>query len=124
MLVDVHSHFFRDPDHFSEDFRRQLRRARNQDLNMTVRWEEYRTSSEMCEKSIVFGGKARLSGLWVPDQEVAAYVAQDQSRLLGFLSVNPTQAGWREELREGYQDLQIEGNQVVDNVCRLQAEPA
>jgi uncharacterized protein len=113
MLMDVHSHFFRDPDHFSQDFRRQAVRARNQEINMTVRWEEYHASSEGCEKTIVFGGKARLSGLWVPDHEVAAYVAQHPTQLVGFLSVDPTQPGWQEELRAGHQDLKLKGIKLL-----------
>lgn len=113
MLVDVHSHFFRDPDHLSEDFRTQARRARNQDIDLTVRWEEYQASAGNCEKTIVFGGKARLAGIWVPDQEVAAYVAQHPDKLVGFLSVDPTQPGWQEELRQGHQDLKLKGIKLL-----------
>lgn len=113
MLVDVHSHFFRDPDHFSEDFRRQARRARNQDINLTVRWEDYRASALTCERSIVFGGKARLSGIWVPDGEVAAYVGQHPDHLVGFFSVDPTQPGWQEEMRQGHQDLKLKGIKLL-----------
>ena len=113
MLVDVHSHFFRYPDHFTEDFRSQARRARNQDIDLTVRWEEYRAGAQACEKTIVFGGKARLSGMWVPDDEVAAYVSQHPDRLIGFLSVDPTQPGWQEELRQGHQDLRLKGIKLL-----------
>jgi uncharacterized protein len=113
MLVDVHSHFFRDPDHFSEDFRSQARRARNQDINLTVRWEDYWGSAQICEKTVVFGGKARLSGLWVPDEEVAEYVGRHPDRLVGFLSVDPTQPGWQEELRQGHQDLKLKGIKLL-----------
>jgi uncharacterized protein len=113
MLVDVHSHFFRDPDHFSEDFRRQASRARDQDINLTVCWEDYRASAQICEKTVVFGGKARLSGLWVPDEEVAEYVGRHPDRLVGFLSVDPTQPGWQEELRQGHQDLKLKGIKLL-----------
>ncbi|MGH9396681.1 MAG: amidohydrolase family protein [Terriglobia bacterium] len=113
MLVDVHSHFFRDPDHFSDDFRRQARRARNQDIDMTVRWEDYQATADGCDKTIVFGGKARLAGVWVPDPEVAAYVGRHPDKLVGFLSVDPTQPGWQEELRQGHQDLKLKGIKLL-----------
>jgi uncharacterized protein len=113
MLVDVHSHFFRYPDHFTEDFRSQARRARNQDIDLTVRWEEYQAGAQVCEKTVVFGGKARLSGMWVPDDEVAAYVSQHPDRLIGFLSVDPTQPGWQDELRRGHQDLRLRGIKLL-----------
>ena len=112
MVVDVHSHFWR-PDDFSEDFRNQARRARNGDIDLTVRWEDYIGSVENFAKAIVFGGKARLSGVWVPDDAVAEYVSQHPDKLLGFLSLDPTQPGWQEELRRGHQDLRLKGVKLL-----------
>lgn len=114
MLVDIHSHYFRYPEHFTEDFKEQARRSRNGvEVDLTVRWEEYAASSGNCDRTIVFGGKAKLSGLWVPDHEVAAYVAEHPDRLVGFLSVDPTQPGWQDELEEGHQDLHLKGIKLM-----------
>jgi predicted TIM-barrel fold metal-dependent hydrolase len=113
VLVDVHSHFFRDPEHFTADFRRQARRARNADINLTVRWEEYHATATECDKTIVFGGKAKLSGLWVPDRDVAEYVKLHPDQLIGFLSVDPTQAGWQGELEYGHQELKLKGIKLM-----------
>jgi hypothetical protein len=85
--VDVHSHYFRYPEHFSAEFIAQSRLSRNAEIDLTVRWEEYHASAPECDKTIVFGGKAKLSGIWVPDSDVAAYVEQHPGRLIGFLSV-------------------------------------
>ncbi len=114
MLVDCHSHFWEYPKHFSTDFRMQALRARGDvEVDLTVRWENYSASAEGCDKTIVFGGKARLSGLWVPDHEIAAYVSQHPNRLIGFLSVDPTQPGWHDELIEGHQDLKLRGIKLL-----------
>jgi predicted TIM-barrel fold metal-dependent hydrolase len=113
MLVDVHSHLFRYPDHFSKNFIEQARRARNQEFDLTVRWEEYHARARGCDKTIVFGGKARLSGLWVPDREVAQYVGDHSDKLIGFLSLDPTQPGWQDELHEGHQDLKLKGIKLM-----------
>jgi uncharacterized protein len=113
MLIDVHSHFFKYPDHFSEDFRRQARRARTNEVDLTVRWDEYHATASQCDRSVVFGGKARLSGLWVPDDEVAAYAGQHPDKLIPFLSVDPTQSGWQEELIRGHQDLKMKGIKLM-----------
>src|SRR5437764_6557557 len=104
MLVDVHSHLFRYPDDFSDAFRDQARRARGdgKEVDLTVRWEEYAASASQCDKTIVFGGKAKLSGLWVPDDEIASYVNQHPDKLIGFLSLDPTQPGWQDELERGH----------------------
>lgn len=114
MLVDVHSHFFRYPDHFSKDFIEQSKRARNdKEVDLTVRWEEYHAAAEACDKTIVFGGKAKLSGLWAPDAEVAGYVRAHPGKLIGFLSVDPTQPGWRDELEEGHRNLGLKGIKLL-----------
>ena len=114
VCVDVHSHYFRYPEHFSEEFKKQSKRARNgAETDLTVRWNEYSASAASCGRTIVFGGKARLSGLWVPDREVAQYVSENPSRLIGFLSVDPTQAGWRDELIDGHQHLKLRGIKLL-----------
>ncbi|PYV92367.1 MAG: amidohydrolase [Acidobacteria bacterium] len=113
MLVDVHSHFFKYPEHFTEDFRRQSFRGRNMEIDLTVRWEEYHAKASRCDKTIVFGGKARLSGLWVPDEDVVNYVRQHSDKLVGFLSVDPTQPRWQDELHQGHQDFRLKGIKLL-----------
>ena len=72
MTVDVHSHCWRFPDDFSADFIRQAQRARGgQPVDLRVRLEDYAASAPADTRTIVFGGKARLSGVWVDDRLVA-----------------------------------------------------
>jgi predicted TIM-barrel fold metal-dependent hydrolase len=111
MVVDIHSHYFRDPDHFSADFAAQAKKGRMVDL--TVRWNEYSASARDATKTVVFGGKARLSGLWVPDHEVADYIKTTPDRLIGFLSLDPTQPGWRDELEQGHRNLRLKGIKLM-----------
>lgn len=113
MVVDVHSHFFEYPRHFSPEFIRESVRGRNFELDLTVRWEDYAKGATQADRTIVFGGKAKLAGLWVPDHEVAAYVAQHSDRLIGFLSLDPTQPGWQDELREGHETLKLKGIKLM-----------
>jgi predicted TIM-barrel fold metal-dependent hydrolase len=114
LIIDVHSHYFRYPDDFSESFVAQSRRARNGvDTDLTVRWNEYCATATAAQHTVVFGGKAKLSGVWVPDAVVAAYVAEHPDRLTGFLCVDPTQPGWREEMVQGHQDLKLKGIKLL-----------
>jgi predicted TIM-barrel fold metal-dependent hydrolase len=114
VIVDVHSHFWEHKKHFTDDFQAQAKRARGDvEVDLTVRWEEYRDTAEGCRKTIVFGGKAKLSGVWVPDKDVAAYVASHPDQLIGFLSVDLTQPGWQDELVEGHQDLKMKGIKLL-----------
>lgn len=115
VLIDIHSHFWEYPKHFSDDFKQQATRARGSDVevDLTVRWSEYHAAAKTCQKTVVFGGKAKRSGLWVPDKEVAAYVAAHPENLIGFLTVDPTQPGWQDELVEGHQDLRMKGIKLL-----------
>ena len=105
-IVDIHSHCWSYPAHFNDDFRQQAVRARRGiEFDLTVRYEAYRAAAPTETVTVVFGGKAQRSGLWVDDGFVADYVAQNPSHLIGFLSVDPTQPNWQDELRRGHQEL-------------------
>jgi len=114
MIIDVHSHAWAFPQHFSGDFRQQARRARaGVELDLAVRYDDYRAAAAEPVRTIVFGGKARHSGLWVDDQFVADYVAAHPDRLIGFLSLDPTQPGWEDELRFGHEVLRLRGIKLM-----------
>lgn len=114
MILDVHSHFWQYPRDFTDDFRAQAMRARaGSEVDLSVHYEDYRRTAPDDVKTVVFGGKARLSGLWVDDREVAAYVAQHPDTLIGFLSVDPTQSNWQQELEHGHQELGLCGVKLM-----------
>ncbi|NNE93809.1 MAG: amidohydrolase [Verrucomicrobiales bacterium] len=113
-IIDVHSHAWQYPDHFTDDFRAQAIRARaGQEVDLTVRLKDYDKNAPEGTRTIVFGGKAKLSGLWVDDQWVADHVAQAPDRLMGFLSVDPTQPGWEDEMRFGQEELGLRGIKLL-----------
>ncbi|MFM8273667.1 MAG: amidohydrolase family protein [Gemmata sp.] len=114
MVIDVHSHFWEYPQDFTADFREQARRARaGAEVDLTVRYEGYRATCRVPVRTVVFGGKAKRSGVWVDDRRVAAYVAAHPDTLTGFLSVDPTQPGWEAELREGHEELGLRGIKLL-----------
>jgi predicted TIM-barrel fold metal-dependent hydrolase len=114
VIFDVHSHAWEYPRHFSDDFRQQARRAKaGTELDLTVRLADYLDTAPAEVRTVVFGGKAKLSGLWVDDRYVADYVAQAPDRLVGFLSVDPTQPDWERELHEGHQELGLKGIKLL-----------
>ncbi len=114
MIVDVHAHCWPRPDCFSPSFQADARRMRLSPVNLVTRYEDYRTSTGNNEVvSLVFGGKARLTGVWINDDEVAAYVAQDPTRMIGFMSLDPTQPGWQDEMRDGRERLGLAGIKLL-----------
>src|SRR5688500_17614087 len=114
MIIDVHSHAWRFAEDFSEDFIHQAQRARaGKPVDLSARYEDYAASASEPVRTIVFGGKARLSGLWVDDAYVAGCVAQHPETLIGFLSVDPTQDGWEREMRVGREELGLRGIKLL-----------
>jgi predicted TIM-barrel fold metal-dependent hydrolase len=114
VIIDVHSHAWEYPRHFTDDFQQQARRARTGvEVDLTVRYEDYRAAATDVVCTIVFGGKAKLSGLWVDDSYVAEYVTAHPDKLIGFLSVDPTQDGWEKELRDGHEELGLKGIKLL-----------
>jgi len=114
VIIDVHSHAWEYPRHFNADFQQQARGARaGVEVDLTVNYPDYAATAADVDCTIVFGGKARLSGLWVDDNHVADYVAQHNERLIGFLSVDPTQEGWQRELVAGHLELGLRGIKLL-----------
>ncbi|MEE2708167.1 MAG: amidohydrolase family protein [Gemmatimonadota bacterium] len=116
MILDVHSHTWRYPDHFNDTFRRQTIRMRGYEVDMSTEFSKYLDKAQQANgplRTVVFGGKARLSGLWIPDLYVADYCKQDRDKMVPFLSVDPTQDGWHEEMIEGHRDLCMKGIKLL-----------
>ncbi len=114
MIVDVHSHAWNFPGDFSPDFIGQANRARpGHEIDLRVRFEDYAATAPPETKTICFGGKARLSGVWVDDRYVADFCDAHADRLIGFLSVDPTQPGWEAELEHGHRTLGLRGIKLL-----------
>ncbi len=114
MITDIHSHAWPFPESFSEDFIMQASAARaGQRVDLTVRREDYLKTAPADTRTVVFGGKARLSGLWVDDAYVAEFVKRDPERLRGFMSVDPTVEGWQREMAVGCEELGLIGIKLL-----------
>ena len=115
MIIDVHSHAWQYPEHFTDQFCQQAAQVAKagEALDLTVTYAAYRAGAQTCDKTIVFGGKARRSGLWIDDRYVAEYVAAHPEALIGFLSLDPTQDGWEQEMAYGHQELGLKGIKLL-----------
>ncbi|MEX0714260.1 MAG: amidohydrolase family protein [Pirellulales bacterium] len=114
MIVDVHTHCWPSPDCFSPAFHDDARRMRANPVNLVTRYQDYRAATAGEDVvAIVFGGKARLSGVWIDDANVAAYVARDPERMIGFMSLDPTQPAWEDEMRDGRERLGFRGIKLL-----------
>jgi predicted TIM-barrel fold metal-dependent hydrolase len=114
MVVDVHCHAWDYSAHFSDQYKQEVLRARaGVEVDLNVRYADYVAHAPAEFRAIVFGGKAKLSGVWIPDEYVADFVAQDPQSLVGFMSLDPTQEGWQDEMRVGSEDLKLRGIKLL-----------
>lgn len=112
MIVDVHAHLL-DHGDMDEKFLGDSGHSKSGGVDFDANWELYRRGAPEDTVAIVFGGKARQSGLWADDAAIARLAAAFPSSIIGFLSIDPTQPGWQDELRYGHQELGLRGIKVM-----------
>ncbi|HEY9309496.1 MAG TPA: amidohydrolase family protein, partial [Microbacterium sp.] len=111
MITDVHTHFWT-PEHQRSPWTDGLRRVRRtlaaEPIDQ-VTLASYRRSIAPAERSVVFGLQAIASGIFVPNDDVAAFVAAVGGGTVGFMSVDPTRHDAVEELERAHEDLGLVG---------------
>lgn len=109
MIVDVHTHACRVPDHVDDRFLAEAQRARGGiPIDMDVPWERYEKEMVGVDRAIVFGLKARHVGMYVPDAFIADFVA-GKPNLIGFCSVDPNEPTHLEDFEKAITDLKLRG---------------
>ena len=91
----------------------QAERVRGGAIDVITDYTRYWANAPEGTRVVIFGGKARLSGIWQDDEAVARMAASDPERMIGFLSVDLTRPEWRDELEHGHQDLQLRGVKLL-----------
>ena len=76
MIVDVHTHAMRYPQHLSDSFVAEADRARGFHIDLTVEFKDYMAAMEPVDHCVVFGMKARHTGFYVPNDWIAAFAAR------------------------------------------------
>ena len=89
MIVDVHTHVGEYPAHISEKFASEARAAWPEVTLGGSLDDHYRDALADVDPAIVLAFNAPAAGFVVPNDYVAAYVARDPARLIGFGSVDP-----------------------------------
>jgi uncharacterized protein len=109
VIVDIHTHVGEYPAHISERFAAEARAAwAGVKLGGTLD-EHYEEALDGVDRAVVLAFAAPAAGFVVPNDYVAAYVARDPARLLGFGSVDPSSPGALDELERMQADLGLVG---------------
>jgi uncharacterized protein len=108
MIVDCHTHMWR-AEHWGEEITVESTRALGRAVDLNVNWEDHERAMQQVDKAIVFGLWARHVGLVVPNDYIAAYVATNARKLIGFASIDPNEIGYLDELHHAVEDLGLKG---------------
>jgi predicted TIM-barrel fold metal-dependent hydrolase len=109
VIVDIHTHVGEYPEHIGERFAAQARAAwADVELGGTLD-EHYAEALEGVDRAVVLAFDAPAADFVVPNDYVAAYVARDPARLIGFGSVDPSSPGAIDELERMQGDLGLVG---------------
>jgi uncharacterized protein len=110
MIVDVHSHVMRYPEHIDEAFMDGLRVARpGVKIDITVEFDPFMAAMAPCDRVIVFGLRGLKTGLHIPNEHVAQFVARAPQKLIGFMSIDPNEPEWRDDFERSRSDLKLKG---------------
>jgi uncharacterized protein len=108
-VQNIHTHAWDQRLHMAESTIREADLSRGRPIDLTVDFEAFMADMAAFEKVVVFGLKGRLTGYWVEDEYVAAFVARAPKKLVGFASCDPTQDGYLDELVHAVEDLHLAG---------------
>ena len=109
MIVDVHTHAMRYPEHLSDDFVREADRARGFPLDLTVEFDTYMRAMEPVQRCVLFGMKARHTGFYVPNDWIAAFAARAPQKLIPFMSLDPTEPDFLDDFERSRTELRLRG---------------
>ena len=110
MIIDVHTHAWDVATHidqtFLDDFQRATRGAK---IEIRVEFESYLKAMQPCDRAVCFGLRGLKTGLHVPNDYIAAFVKRAPEKLIGFMSIDPTEPAWRDDFEHSLRDLKLKG---------------
>lgn len=112
MLIDYHTHIGREKKHYEKAsaFIREAKLMRgDQKVSMDIDPEAHRRAMASVDKAIVLSFRSTHLGFNVNNDYVADYVRTDPEKFIGFLSVDPHESDYMEELERAHFDLGLRG---------------
>lgn len=108
-MIDCHTHVGIADLHMGGEFMADARRAWGPDLQMGTTLEQHWEAVQAVEHAVVLAFAAPAVGFVVPNDYVAAYVAEHREKLIGFASVDPRDPDAPAELHDAIANLGLEG---------------
>lgn len=111
--VDCHTHIWLDGVHLGGAFVEDATRVWGSALCLEADPEQHWQAMLPADRVVVLAFQAPACGVVVPNDYVAAYVAQHPDKLIGFASVDPNDPGSADQLRAAVDELGLRGLKVA-----------
>ena len=123
-IIDCHTHLMWYPDHLSEQYASEALQSKLVKLKRSgglaysanldkhcydARPEQHWDIARKLRKTVVFGIQAKASGIWVPNEIIAEYVAEHPDKIEGWASVDPTQPDCIDQFEHAVKVLKLKG---------------
>ena len=108
-MQNIHAHTWNQELHFTPSFIKEAELSRGFAIDLTVDFDAFMRDCEPFDRVAVFGLKGRLTGIWVPDEYVAAFAAKAPRKLVGFASCDPARENCLDELHYAFEVLKLRG---------------
>jgi predicted TIM-barrel fold metal-dependent hydrolase len=109
-IVDIHTHAWDCQSHIHPGFLQDLHNSHpGVRIEIRVEFDAYLKAMEPCGRAICFGLRGLMTGLHVPNEFVAGFVARAPDKLIGFMALDPNESDWQEEFERSRQDLHLRG---------------
>jgi predicted TIM-barrel fold metal-dependent hydrolase len=108
MKVDCHTHLWK-AEHWTAEMAREAEIARGCPAEIDIREEDHWEAMQAVDRAIVFGFRAAHTGLVVPNELIARYVACHPEKLIGFACIDPNEADYLDQMHHCFEDLGFKG---------------
>lgn len=118
MIVDVHTHIFQDR-YFGEKLISEAKRAGYPKGLPNCTPEQYEQAMEVVDFAIVFGVTANAMRVHTPHEDVAAVVARNPSKFIGFAALDPSHPKAIEEMEYCAHELGFKGIKLYPTMAHF-----
>ena len=108
MIVDLHTHYWK-MDEIGPEVYQDLKNARIPASSMVMSSESHLQATAAVDRAVVFGLRARKSGMNVSNDTVREQVDKAPDRLIFFTSVDPGEGDYMKELERTHRELGAKG---------------
>jgi len=108
MIIDIHSHIFQER-YFGEALTAGLKLAGYPNGLPTCTPEQYEKAMEAVDYAVVFGVTANAMGVRTPNEDIAAVVARNPRKFVGFMALDPCDPNALEEMDYCVHELGFKG---------------